>query len=341
MSTSNVSESMPPRDSSLSLSSLSSETLTTVEEGIPPREKGSRTSLIVLDAIHSFVNDLAEVFVGDDKCFRPLELYCYLINKTNIGHYGATAKHAEAFTTFCVANREAILTKKQELLETSVISYSNKVYIDIAAIFDGADTECQNAIWKHLLKISALVDPTGRAKEVLRQTGHKAASAGGGAEANLLTDIISKVEEHVDPNASPMEAVSSMLQSGIFTDLISSMNGGMQDGSLDLSKLMSTVQSMVGSVSDQSDDEGGSDQTLNLINTMMSSMSAGSDKPTDGSGMPDISGILGALGGQGGGLGGLGGMAGLASLMTNTSPSSTLSIEEQIDAQVKQVKDKR
>jgi hypothetical protein len=340
MSTSNSSDPIPsqaPPNSPSPLTSPSSEALTAEEEAILPREKGPRTSLIVLDAIHSFVNDLAEVFVGESKHFRPLELYCYLINKTNIGHYGATAKHAEAFTAFCVANREAIVSKKQELLETSIISYSKKVYIDIAAIFDGADADCRNAIWKHLLKISALVDPSGRAKEVLRQNSQGASSYGGGAEANLLTDIISKVEANVDPNASPMEAVSSMLQSGIFTDLISSMNGGMQDGSLDLSKLMGTVQSMVGSISDQSGDEGEADQTINLINTMMSSMSAGAGNPTGGGGMPDIAGLLGALGGQGGGLGG---MAGLAGLMTKPSPSATLSIEEQIDAQVKKTKNK-
>jgi hypothetical protein len=326
MSTNNTSEPMYP---------ASSEDLAT-EELLVPQEKGSRTSLIVLDAIHSFVNDLAEVFVGEAKHFRPLELYCYLINKTNIGHYGATAKHAEAFTAFCIANREAIVSKKQDLFSQTIISYSNKVYIDIEAIFEGADADCQNAIWKHLLKISALVDPAGRAKEVLRQSG-KGESTGGGAEANLLTDIISKVEEHVDPNASPMEAVSSMLQSGIFTDLISNMNGGMQDGSLDLSKLMGTVQSMVGSISDQSGDDGEADQTLNLINTMMSSMSAGAGKPTDG-GMPDIAGLLGALGGGGG----MGGMAGLASLMSKPSPSATaLSIEEQIDAQVNDAKGKK
>ncbi len=293
------------------------------------------TSLITFKAISNFTNDLAEVF--EDK-HRPLKLYAHLINKTTIAHDKPIQKHIEAFRLFCTTNRDSITEKDIQKLENNKISYSNRVFINIKEIFAHADMETQSVIWNHLLTISALVDPTGKARQLLKEQSQK----GGRDEVNFLSDIISKVEDKVDPNANPMEAVSSIMQSGIFTDLVQGMGNGLQDGSLDLGKLMGTVQNMVTKLSDDAGDQEGGEQAVNMINTMMSSLTAGSDAP-DNNGtqqpMPDLAGMIGPMmGAMMGGVGG-NGMPDLTGMMGGKQDqSSGNSIEDRINAQVEAAK---
>ena len=54
---------------------------------------------------------------------------------------------------------------------------------------------------------------------------------------DFLTNIIEKVEQNVSPNDNPMEAISSIMKSGIFQELITGMGSGLQNGTLDLNKL--------------------------------------------------------------------------------------------------------
>ena len=286
------------------------------------------TSLITFKTISNFTNDLGDVF---SEKHRPLKLYAHLINKTTLAHDKPIQKHIDAFRLFCLSNRDAIYTKSTKLLREKIV-YSKRVFINMKEIFQLADSETTVVIWKHLLTISALVDPAGRAREILKEQ----ADNGGGDELNFLSGIISKVEANVNPNSNPMEAVTAIMQSGIFSDLVSGMGSGLQDGSLDLGKLMGTVQKMVTKLSDDAGDKEGGEQAVNMINTMMSSLNAGSNAPSnDGTiqPMPDLAGMLGPMmsammaGGAGKG------MPNLASMMGNNS-SSENSIEDQIKRQV-------
>lgn len=204
-------------------------------------------------------------------------------------------------------------------------------------IFQKSDPETTNVIWKHLLTISALVDPTGKAREILKEET-KNGSVG---EANFLTDIISKVESQVDPNANPMEAVASIMKSGIFTDLVNGMGSGLQDGTLDLSKLMSTVQTMVTKLSDDSGDSAGGKQAVDMITTMMGSIKAGSVQNNDTQ-QPDLAAMLGpmlgSIMGQGGSNDGMPNIASMLSGLSGLSGNSNNSIEDQIDRQVSNAK---
>ena len=297
------------------------------------------TSLITFKTISNFTNDLGEVF---SEKHRPLKLYAHLINKTTLAHEKPIEKHIEAFKLFCVANRDAISKRAVNKLSKEKIIYSKKVYINMKEIFQMADTETTGVIWMHLLTISALVDPAGKAREILKEEAGK----GGDEEINFLTDIISKVEANVKPNSNPMEAISSIMQSGIFTELVSGMGNGLQDGSLDLEKLMGTVQKMVTKLSADSGDPEGGEQAMNMINTMVSSMTAGANAPTnDGTPrpMPDIASMIGPMMAMmtGGGAGGVpnlaammgGGMPNLAAMMDGESQSDD-SIEENIRRQL-------
>lgn len=214
-------------------------------------------NLLTFKAITSFVNDLSEIFSADN---HELKLYQHLINKTTISHEKAIEKHIEAFTSFCIKNREAIVAKDHSKLIDD-IRYSDKVFIDIQSILESTDKETANVIWKHILTISAFVDPSGRAKEILRQNSSN--------ESNLISDIINKVEENVDLNhTNPLDAVSSIMNSGLFTDLMVGMNSKLQDGSIDVGKLMNTVQQLCSTIGSGADGKGGGD-ILNLLKTVI------------------------------------------------------------------------
>jgi hypothetical protein len=246
----------------------------------------SNHNLITFKAISSFVTELSEIFSEKN---HSLKLYARLLNKTTLSHETAIKKHIESFRIFCFDNRDALENKKAELFKNPSVEYSSKVFIDFSNIFKEADSETKNIIWKHLLTIAALVDPAGKAREILKNSKET-------KEANFLSDILEKVETNVTPNSNPLEAVSSIMSSGIFTELISNMNNGIQDGSLDLGKLMGTVQQMCTSLNVDGGD-GSMEETLNstpmsMLNSMMTSMG----KPGEGGGAPDLSGLTSLLG---------------------------------------------
>jgi hypothetical protein len=258
----------------------------------------SDTSLVCFKAISNFTSELVELF---SKQQRSLKLYGRLINKTTIVHDKSIKKHIDAFRDFCITNRDAIMNKSVEKLTMSKISYSQRVFIDMIEIFKLSDKDTKKVIWEHLLCISALVDPAGKAREVLKE--NLAAGKAGNGETNFLTDIIDKVEAHVDPDANPMEAVSSIMKSGIFTDLISGMNSGLSDGSLDLSKLMGAVQGMVGQLGEKTGGDPQAEGAMNMLTTMMGGLGGLGGTPGADGAPPDLagmmSGMMGALGGGG------------------------------------------
>lgn len=249
-------------------------------------------NLIAFKAITTFTNELDETF---GKQNHPLRLYNRLLSKTTISHDKAIKKHIDLFRDFCIMNRDALLGKDARRFVNSKVEYSpSKVFIDFNNIFNKSDSDTVNVIWKHLLTISALLDPAGNAKEILKNSKDS-------SEADFLTNIINKVETHVRPDANPMEAVSSIMSSGVFTELISGMNNGIQDGSLDLGKLMGTVQKMCTSLgniqgtpgSKTSSDSESSNDGMNIINSLMSNMNTGS---SDGTAAPDLSQLTSLLG---------------------------------------------
>jgi hypothetical protein len=246
----------------------------------------SDTSLICFKAISNFTSELVELF---SKQQRSLRLYGRLINKTTFAHDDSIKKHIDAFRTFCITNRDAIIQKSVEKITMNKISYSQRVFIDMIDIFKISDKDTSKVIWEHLLCISAMVDPAGKAREILKEklASNMSSSLG---ESSFLTDFISKVEDTIDPNANPMEAISSIMKSGVFTELVGGMNSGLSDGSLDLPKLMGSIQGMLGQLGEKS---GGNPQTDGIMN-MMTSMLGSSGKD----GTPDLAGMMkGLMGG--------------------------------------------
>jgi hypothetical protein len=311
-------------------------------------------NLISFKAIVNFIEALSELYSEKQ---RSLLLYNHLIGKTQIKHEFAINKHINLFKEFCIANREGIIAKDFNKFEVLEIKYSDKVFIDFREIFEFTkkDKVNRDPIKKHLLYISALVDPTAKAKDILKKKK--------GTENDFLKNVIDSIEKNVDKDSNPMEAMGSILQSGVFTDMMSSMSEGLESGNLDLSKLMGSVQGMVsglnesmssgvdpgdGKVSDADESteiptrSGPPPELMNgmseMLNSLTSSMNSGDgEAPSlDLSKMlgPLLNGLSGAGGGDGSSpnMGIPGGMGNMMNLVSSLS-SPNVSIEEQLNAE--------
>lgn len=232
-------------------------------------------SLLTFKAICNFVNDLAEVFGSKHK---PLKLYKRLINQTQIAHDQAIKKHISIFHDFCTSNRNAIFEQDASKLISKTISYSARVYIDMSIIFRLADAETSSVIWKHFLTISALVDPTGNAKNILKKNAEEKKSSVN--ETEFLSNMITKFEDTIKPDANPAEAISAIMSSGMMTDLVNNM----QSGNLDLGKLMGAVQTMVVSIEQKAGDDPETKQALGMVNSVIGNINSGQQ--------PDMMGMM-------------------------------------------------
>ena len=202
------------------------------------------SSILVFKAITSLITDLHAEFGSK---YKSVALYHRLLEKTGIVHTGPIMKHIDCFRTFFVANKDAMETQDVEKLVEAKITYSERVFLDMSVLMTTTDVESRNIIWKHLLTIWGLIDPTSEAKKTLREL-IKQSTGDDSKESNFLNDIMTKVEQSVDPtkmSGNPMEMVSGLMQSGVFNDLINGMQGGLSDGSLDVAKLMGSVQGMM------------------------------------------------------------------------------------------------
>jgi hypothetical protein len=241
-------------------------------------------TLLAFKAICDFVEDLSSVFGNKHK---PLKLYRRLSSKTTISNTKAMGRHIDIFKVFSEANSEAISEKDANKLQIKVLKYSDAVYIDMAYIFRLAENEIGTSpvIWRHLLTISAIVNPSDKAKELLKAdlsltSGASASStpttssSASGAESDLLSGIFSKVEKSFGNGDKPMD-IGSIMSSGVFTEVIQDIQGKMSSGELDIGKLFGAMQGMMGSLGSQLGDDPESKQALNMINSMSGMFGAG------------------------------------------------------------------
>jgi hypothetical protein len=234
------------------------------------------SELIVFNAIVNFIKDLNE-------CFGPknvsLQLYNRLLEKTTVSHKEAINKHIQIFTVWCSINKESILAKDNNLFINERIEYSEKVYLDFDKIFEDSDKDQKSVIWQHILTICAYTNPEIKTKEILKKDNSVT------KEKDFLQNMIDKVEENVgdgDTLDNPMQAVASMMSSGIFNELVGSMTSGLQNGELNLSKLMGTVNNMVTSITDEidgeDDDDGQMKEMMNNLNNLVGKMNTEGNK---------------------------------------------------------------
>jgi len=226
-------------------------------------------SVLIFKAITTFINDLYTEFESRHK---SISLYHRLLEKTGIMHTGPILKHIDCFRVFFDKNVEAMETQDITKFTETKVMYSERVYVDISTVLKQSSTESKTIIWKHLLTIWGLIDPTSVAKNSLKSLMKDSTNK----EANFLSNIIEKVEQSVDPSKmngnNPMEMVSGLMQSGVFNDLISGMQGGLADGSLDMSKLMGNVQEMMSKLSPDGQVPPEISNMMSMMGPMLSKM---------------------------------------------------------------------
>lgn len=202
----------------------------------------SDATILTFKSICNFIKDLNESF---GKRHKSLYLYAALVDKTGIINDEPIRKHIQLFSQFCKKNEEAILHKDESKMECWELRYSEKVYIDMKAIFRDADREEKDTIWKHMIALLALLHPSTQAKSLLKSQAPKT----GGKEEEFLSSLIDKVGEHIDPNAAnPMDMMNGIMSSGVFQELVDNMNSGLSDGDLDLTKMLGSLQTMIGNI---------------------------------------------------------------------------------------------
>lgn len=202
------------------------------------------TSILIFNAISCFLKDLNLEY---GQKYKNILLYNRLIEKTSLSNVGPINKHINSFREFFNSNKTGMEEKNFELFEEPSVKYSENCYVNIKLLFKNSNKENSQIIWKHLLTIWGLIDPTSHAKKLLKS------SIESKNEVDFLSNIIDKVEKsvsdgNIDTN-NPMAAVSSLMQSGIFNDLISGMQTGLSNGQLDIGKMMGGITSMINKMS--------------------------------------------------------------------------------------------
>lgn len=217
------------------------ETVSTIV--VPEEEIKTEDTIVLFKCIVDFIHCLREMF-GKEQ--HSLELYDLLMERTGIVHQDPIKKHVKLFKDFLQKNEEAILENNEEKMTEWKIEYSEKVFIDLNSIFSMSLEEDKQTIWQHLLTLMAVLIPTSNAKNILKER-----KANKNKEGDFLTNLINKVEKHVDPSTAtdPAQMMSGILSSGLFSELMDDMNRGMSDGDLDLNKMMGSLQGMIGNMS--------------------------------------------------------------------------------------------
>ena len=123
------------------------------------------SSVLIFKAITTFINDLHTEFGAK---YKSISLYHRLLEKTGIMHTGPVLKHIDCFRSFFEKNKEAMETQDMKKFVDPKISYSERVYVDMENVLRHSDKESASIIWKHLLTIWGVIDPTSQAKQTLR-----------------------------------------------------------------------------------------------------------------------------------------------------------------------------
>jgi len=208
----------------------------------------TESKILIFKYICNFIKDLNESFGNKQK---SLLLYAHLVEKTGIMHEEPIKKHISLFYNFIKENEEAIIQKNPLLFKTFTIFYSEKVGIDLKDIFEIADKEEKVAIFKHLLALLAVLDPSSSAKAMLKEEiDNKKKKGESGNEENFLKNIIDKVSSELDSNIdNPMQLMNKMMTSGVITDIVEDMNTSFSEGNLDMNKMINTMQMLMGNIS--------------------------------------------------------------------------------------------
>lgn len=212
---------------------------------------------LAFGAIVDLVDDLWSLY--ETKKTTPLALFHRLIHRIETDESGAgIAKCIDGFAAFFKTNSDA-LSNADDMMNTiprgEVIYYgtSKSVYIEIQKYLYQAQTDNREAIRRHLLTISAILEPNERALAELENTAPAFDSSGfddGTPEGRFVAGILDKAKDAMEGanTDDPTAAIMGLLGSGIITDMVAGFQTGVDGGELDMGKLMAKMQGALAGV---------------------------------------------------------------------------------------------
>jgi hypothetical protein len=231
------------------------------------------------ESISTFIKELNTWF---GKTNKPLRLYSKLISKTHLAHPEAVEKHIKAFRIFCKSNHDAIVNEISENIVGNIV-YSetcSRIYIDISGILKSTDPETVKVILNHLLFISALVDPNGKARDTIKKNKNTTEKS---SPPDFLKDIMSKVGDAMSGGNSGDSTSSIMNLMTSLPNLLSGMQNGFSEDSI--KGLIETATDMMSTLRVEGKDDLNINSTLDSLKDVMDS-SSNSKTP------PDMSSIM-------------------------------------------------
>ena len=242
-------------------------TFTSEQSSVTPN-KLDDTLITIFKAIVSFITDLNSEYGSRHK---SIALYNRLLEKTGIVNIDPIQKHIESFRKFFNSNKQALEEKNSKYLIEPKISYSDKVYIDVQYLLK--DKTNAPIIWKHLLTIWYLIDPSKQAKKLLQESMN---SQNSNKELDFLSNIFDKVGKTVEKQQinteNPMAAITGLMSSGVFSDIFGGIQSSMSSGDLDLGKMMSGLTGMIQKMNPNQNSSSGAPDLNNLMQSMSTNM---------------------------------------------------------------------
>lgn len=192
----------------------------------------------------TFVGELNNVFSSK---YPNIRLYYKLMKKTPIGNMNAISKHCELMCNYINNNQEAIKQKDVKGLNTTTITFNEKIFLNLTECIQNADKETRNIIFTHLQLLMYISKPSDELKELLINKKEEQKEEPKG-ENKFISNIINKIESQFNEQEfkDPLSAAMNMMQSGLFSEIVQNMNDGVKDGSLNPQELLGNVQGVLG-----------------------------------------------------------------------------------------------
>lgn len=166
-----------------------------------------------------------------------IQLYNRLLEKTTLTNTNSIDRHISLFREFCISNSESIINRDYDKFESDGVNFSDNIYINFKSVFEegneeGNEEDCDR-LWGMLNNFAKKTKPRDK---------------------NFLANLMGKIEGSVDVNTNnPMEAITSMMSSGVFSDLVGTMTSGLSNGDITLGSLFGQMNDLAGNMGDGQD----------------------------------------------------------------------------------------
>ena len=211
---------------------------------------------LLLKKFVQFVEDLNNVFGQKTK---SIKMYSIVLSKLfelseNTEQKNDTQdrinQHISILQNFLSVNNDAIIKQDQSLLKEYKLKYSDSIYIDIEMVLN--HSEEKSAIWKHLLLLTSLSEPSSKAKDVLTNLLEEDSE-----ENKIIKNIASKLESPeimeklggMNMSANPFDMISTLTSSGLMDSIMGGVSGDIQK--VNPKKLIGTMRNMLDAISAQ------------------------------------------------------------------------------------------